>query len=109
MRKKGFIACIVLTVLNLFATIFCLILNMDIVTEGPGTIGLIVIAPFSLILFPAIAILAILSIVFAIRGLKSESGKIRVVSIVLLIINIIYVIALVVMMARLLPLFGDPN
>lgn len=107
MRKKSFITSIVFTIINLIATILCLILNIDLPTEGAESIALIVIVPYSLILFCVIIISAIFSIIFAIRGLKSESEKIRITSIVLLVLNVILLVILAVMMFRIFSLAGE--
>lgn len=105
MRKKSFIAGIVLTILNIAPTFFCAVLNSGIVYEGEGSIGLIAIIPYSFILMPIIILLLILSIVFLLKSKKSESHKIRLFSIVFLVLNIAIAVALCVMIGRILPLF----
>jgi hypothetical protein len=105
MRKKSFIAVIILTILNIFPTIFCAILNSGIVYEGEGSIGLIVIVPYSFILIPTILLLLILSLVFVFKSLKSDNNKIHLFSIILLVINVIIALTLIIMIARLIPLF----
>ena len=107
MSKKSFITSIIFTIINLIATILCLILNVDLPTVGTESIALIVIVPYSLILFGVIIISSIFSIIFAIRGLKSESEKIRITSIVLLVLNVIMVVILGVMMFRIFSLTGE--
>lgn len=105
MRKKSLIASIVLTILNIFPTIFCMILNSGIVYEGEGSIGLIVIIPYSFVLLPIITLMFILSLIFAIKSLKSEIRWVKIVGLILTVVNVIIGVSVIVMFARIIPLF----
>ena len=105
MYKKSFITSIVLTILNLFPTLFCLYLNSLIVYEGEGALGLLAIIPYTFILLPIILLFFILGLVFSLKARKSESKKIRITSIVFTCINILIAIAVVVIIARIIPLW----
>lgn len=105
MRKKSLIFGIIFTILNIFPTIFCAILNSGIVYEGEGSIGLIAIIPYTFITMPIILVFLILSVVLLIKSTKSESHKISLFAKIFLSINILIVVVVIVMIIRLLPLF----
>ena len=106
MRKKSLISGIIFTVLNILPTLFCIYLNSGIVYGGgEGSMGLIVIIPYSFVLLPVIAVFLIFSMVFIIRAMKSESRKIAITAKSFLVVNIAILISVFVMIARIIPLF----
>lgn len=107
MRKKSLITSLIFTIINVCATIYCLILNVDLSKEGTESIALLVIVPLSFILFGVIILSSILGIIFSVRGLRADSRRVRIISRVLLVLNIIMVIILSVMMFRIFSLSGE--
>ena len=104
MYKKSLITSIILTIINIFPTIFCGYLNLDIPTEGPESLALIVIIPFTLIIFPISLILLIVGLILSIKAIKSDSLKIKRTAIVFTIINILLALICVYIVIKFLPL-----
>lgn len=105
MKKGLLVTGIILTIINIVATVFCGYLNAGIVYEGEGAIALIAIIPYTFIVMPIIIVLLIISLVCLIKATKSESKSITLIAKIFLGINIAIIIAVLVMIGRIIPLF----
>ena len=105
MYKKSIIASIILTILNIFPTLFCAYLNSQIVLEGAESLGLLVIVPYTFMLLPTSLVLLIPGLILSIRAIKSDSNKIKTTAIIFTCINIILAAVCVYILIKFVPLF----
>ena len=105
MRKKSFITSIVITIINLFPTLFAAYLCSQIAFEGAESLALLVIVPFTIILFPISIVLLIIGFITSIKAIKSDNTKIKRTAIIFTCINILLAIACIYIVIKFVPLF----